>query len=138
MKTTLLKIAASLVMIAGYTQLFAQDCEPFYLVEKGAVREMANYDKKDKLTGTTVQTVKDITTVGNKTEWLIGSVSKDEKGKEISSGDLKMSCEAGIFKMDMKNFISEESMKSFEGMEITMDATDLDYPADLSVGQALK
>jgi len=138
MKTVLLKIAAAFLMIIGYSQLFAQDCEPFYPVEKGAVREMANYDKKDKLTGTTIQTVKDITTAGNKTEWVIGTISKDEKGKEISSGDLKMSCEAGIFKMDMKNFISEETMKGFEGMEITMDATDLDYPADLSVGQALK
>jgi hypothetical protein len=76
MKTTLLKIAASLFMIAGYSQLFAQDCEPYYPIEKGAVREMANYDKKDKLTGSTVQTVKDITTVGNKTEWVIGTISK--------------------------------------------------------------
>ena len=85
---------------------------------------MASYDKKDKLTGTSVQTVKDIKTTGNKTEWIIGAVSKDEKGKEISSGDLKMSCEAGIFKMDMKNFMNEETLKSFEGMEMTMDAID--------------
>jgi hypothetical protein len=138
MKTTLLKIASSLLMIIGCSQVFAQNCEPYYPVEKGAVREMATYDKKDKLTGTSIQTVKDITTVGNKTEWIIGAVSKDEKGKEISSGDLKMSCEAGIFKMDMKNFISEETLKSYAGMEMTMDATDLDYPIDLSVGQVLK
>jgi hypothetical protein len=138
MKTTLFKITAALLMMIGYSQLFAQDCEPYYPVEKGAVREMANYDKKDKLTGTSVQTVKDITTIGDKTEWIIGSVSKDEKGKELSSGDLKMSCEAGIFKMDMRNFVGEETMKSFEGMEVTMDATDLDYPANLSAGQTLK
>ena len=49
-----------------------------------------------------------------------------------------MSCEDGIFKMDMKNFIDEETMKSFEGMEVTMDATDLDYPAVLAPGQTLK
>jgi hypothetical protein len=138
MKTTLFKIAASLLMILGYSQVFAQDCEPYYMVNEGAVREMASYDKKDKLTGTTIQTIKEIKTTGNKTEWTIGTVSKDEKGKEISSGDLRMSCEDGIFKMDMKNFIDEATLKSFEGMEITMDATDLDYPSDLSVGQTLK
>lgn len=138
MKNTLLKIAASLLMIIGYNQVFAQKCEPYYLVDKGAVREMASYDKKDKLTGTTIQTVKDIKTTGNKTEWTIGTISKDEKGKAVTSGDLRMSCEEGIFKMDMKNFIDEETLKSFEGMEITMDATDLDYPSDLSVGQTLK
>lgn len=138
MKNTLLKIAASLLMIMAFNQVFAQDCEPYYLVDKGAVREMASYDKKDKLTGTSIQTVKEINTIGNKTEWTIGTVSKDEKGKEISSGDLRMSCQEGIFKMDMKNFIDEETLKSFEGMEITMDATDLDYPSDLTAGQTLK
>jgi hypothetical protein len=138
MKNLLLNIAAISFLISGYIQVFAQECQPFYLVDKGGTREMASYDKKDKLTGTTVQTVKDIRIDGNKTEWTIGTVSKDEKGKEISSGDLHMSCEEGVFKMDMKNFIDEETMKSFEGMEITMDATDLDYPNELSVGQTLK
>jgi hypothetical protein len=134
---TLLKIASSLLMCISFFPMFAQECQPYYLVDKGAVREMASYDKKDKLTGTTIQTVKDITVAGNKTEWTIGTVSKDEKGKELSSGDLHMSCEEGIFKMDMKNFIDEETLKSFEGMEITMDAKDLDYPAVLAPGQTL-
>jgi hypothetical protein len=135
---TLLRIAASLFMLISYFQLVAQDCEPYYIASEGAVREMASYDRKDKLTGTTIQTVKEIKTAGSKTDWTIGTVSKDEKGKEISSGDLHMSCEGGIFKMDMKNFIDEETMKGFEGMEITMDATDLDYPAVMAAGQALK
>ena len=138
MKSTILKIAASLLMIIGYNQIFSQACEPYFLVEEGGVREMANYDKKDKLTGITIQTVKEIKVTGNMTEWTIGTVSKDEKGKEVSSGDLRMSCEEGIFKMDMKNFIDEETLKGFEGMEVTMDATDLDYPGDLSAGQTLK
>ena len=135
---TLLKISASLFLILASLQIIAQDCEPFIVVNKGAIMEMSSYDKKDKLTGSTVQTVKEIKTTGNKTEWTIGTVSKDAKGKEVSSGDLNMSCEDGIFKMDMKNFIDEETMKSFEGMEVTMDATDLDYPAVLAPGQTLK
>jgi hypothetical protein len=135
---TLLKIAVSLIMVLGWIQLVAQDCEPYYAINEGAVREMASYDKKDKLTGSTVQTVKEIRTEGSRTDWTIGTVSKDAKGKEVSSGDLKMSCEGGIFKMDMKNFLDEETLKSFEGMEVTMDATDLDYPAMLAPGQTLK
>jgi hypothetical protein len=138
MKNTLLKIAASLLMIFGYFQLLAQDCEPYYLPNEGAVREMASYDKKDKLTGTTIQTVKEVRKSGDKVEWTIGTVSKDDKGKEVSAGEMSMSCEEGIFKMDMKNFIDEQTLKSFEGMEITMDATDLDYPSVLVAGQSLK
>jgi hypothetical protein len=135
---TLLKLFAAFFMMMGWMQLIAQDCEPYMVVNQGAVREMTNYDKKDKVTGTSVQTVKEIKTVGAKTEWTINSVSKDAKGKQTSAGDLHMSCEAGIFTMDMKNFLNEETLKSFEGMEVTMDATDLDYPAVLTPGMTLK
>jgi hypothetical protein len=134
---TLIRIAATLFMFISAFQLLAQECQPYFMINEGAVRETASYDKKDKLTGTTVQTVKEIKTEGNKIEWTIGTVSKDAKGKETSSGDLSMSCEDGIFKMDMKNFLDEATLKSFEGMEITMDATDLDYPAVLAPGQTL-
>ena len=122
----------------GLNQVYAQDCVPYYPVKEGIVREMASYDKKDKLTGTTIQTVKEIKTTGNITEWTIGTVSKDDKGKELSAGDLHMTCEAGIFKMDMRNFVDDETLKAYEDMEVTMDATDLDFPGDLSVGQTLK
>ncbi len=134
----------SVVKIATFSLMFimslvaaAQDCEPYYIESQGAVREMASYDKKDKLTGTTLQTVKEVKTSGSKVEWTIGTVSKDAKGKELSSGDLHMSCENGIFKMDMQNFLDDEMMKSFEGMEVTVDATDLDYPSVLTPGMAL-
>ncbi len=134
---TLRNITASIFFLVCSFQLIAQECEPFFLVNEGAVRETASYDKKDKLTGTSIQTVKEIKTEGSRTDWTIGTVSKDAKGKELSSGDLHMSCEGGIFKMDMRNFIDEETMKGFEGMEITMDATDLDYPGALAPGQVL-
>jgi hypothetical protein len=134
---TKIRILSAFIVLVSYMQLKAQDCEPYYTVNEGAVREMASYDAKDKLTGTTIQTIKEIKTTGNKTEWTIATVSKDAKGKETGSGDLSMSCEDGIFRMDMKNFIDDETMKSFEGMEVTMDATALDYPANLAPGQAL-
>ncbi|MDX9906567.1 MAG: hypothetical protein RBS55_08290 [Bacteroidales bacterium] len=137
MKTLFLIPAALLLVIMGMNQSIAQNCDPYYVVDEGAVREMASYDKKDKLTGTSIQTVKEIKSSGNRTEWTIGNISKDAKGKELSSGDLYMSCEEGIFKMDMKNFLDEETMKGFEGMEVTVDATDLDYPASLAPGQTL-
>jgi len=135
---TLSKITASWLIIMGFNQVYAQECVPYYPVKEGIVREMASYDKKDKLTGTTIQTVKEIKTTGNITEWTIGTVSKDDKGKELSAGDLHMTCEAGIFKMDMRNFVDDETLKAYEDMEVTMDATDLDFPGDLSVGQTLK
>ena len=134
---TKFRILSAFIVLVSYMQLKAQDCEPYYTVNEGAVREMASYDAKDKLTGTTIQTIKEIKTTGNKTEWTIATVSKDAKGKETGSGDLSMSCEDGIFRMDMKNFIDDETMKSFEGMEVTMDATALDYPGNLTPGQTL-
>jgi hypothetical protein len=135
---TMLKITLAVIFVLGFAELNAQDCDPYYIMGEDNVREMTNYDKKDKVTGTTIQTVKEVKSEGDRTEWTIGVITKDEKGKEISSGDMHMSCEDGIFKMDMRNFMDEEMLKSFEGMEVTMDATDLDYPADLSPGQVLE
>lgn len=137
MKNTLLSAVIAAILITGFHPVKAQECEPYYPVNKGAVREMASYDKKDRLTGTTIQTVKDVKSTGNKTEWLISTVSKDEKGKDLLSGDLRMTCENGVFRMDMRNFVNSETMKSFEGMEAILDATDLEYPSDLAVGQSL-
>jgi hypothetical protein len=134
---TLVKLSGSILLVLGWIQLFAQDCEPYYIDSQGAVIEMASYDKKDKLTGTTISTVKEIKTTGDRIDWTVNVASKDEKGKDLTSGDLKMWCENGIFKMDMKNFIDEETLKGFEGMELTMDATDLAYPRELSPGQTL-
>lgn len=134
---TIVTSAFALLMLFLFSGALAQDCVPYYSAKQGSVREMTSYDKKNKVTGSSVQTVKEIKTSGAKTEWTIGTVSKDEKGKETSSGDLHMSCEGGIFKMDMKNFIDQATMESFEGMEVTMDATDLAFPGDLSVGQSL-
>jgi len=134
---TIVTFSCALFMLFLFSGALAQDCVPYYSAKQGSVREMTSYDKKNKVTGSSVQTVKEIRTTGDKTEWTIGTVSKDEKGKEVSSGDLHMSCEGGIFKMDMKNFIDQATMESFEGMEVTMDATDLAFPGDLSVGQAL-
>jgi hypothetical protein len=135
---TLLKLIVLFSTIVIAFQLAAQDCEPYYIYTEGSVREMTSYDKKDKITGTSIQTVKEVSSSGNKTEWTINTILKDQKGKELTSGDLYMSCEEGIFKMDMQNFVNQEMMESFEGMEVTMDATDLYYPSDLSVGQTLK
>jgi len=134
---TLLKITPVLLLFIGLYPCAAQECEPYYIANEGSVREMTSYDKKDKLTGSTVQTVKEIRTIGNRIEYIIGTISRDEKGKEYSSGDLRMSCEDGIFRMDMKNFLNEETMSGFEEMQVTMDATDLEYPASMSAGQTL-
>ena len=137
MKTRLTALIATVVLLTWFGRTYSQECVPYYIVEKGSVREMASYDKKDKLTGSTVSTVKDAAVTGNTSTWTISTLSKDEKGKEISSGELKMSCENGVFKMDMRNLIDQETMEGFEDMEVTVDATDLAYPGELSVGQSL-
>jgi hypothetical protein len=137
MKSRFTALIAAIILLAWSGRSYSQECVPYFIVEKGSVREMASYDKKDKLTGSTVQTVKDLAVTGNKSTWTISALSKDEKGKEISSGELTMSCEDGIFKMDMRNFIDDETMKGFEDMEVTIDATDLAYPGELNVGQSL-
>ncbi|HKJ42146.1 MAG TPA: hypothetical protein VKA27_08625 [Sunxiuqinia sp.] len=127
-----------LMMLLMVGQVMAQDCVPYFAVKQGAVREMTSYNGKDKLIGTMTQTVKKITTSGDTTKWTIGVVSKDKKGKEVFSRDMHMSCLNGIFRMDMKNLVNDKTLESFQKMEMTMNASDLDYPSHMKVGQTLK
>ena len=126
-----------LLLSAGLT-VTAQDCEVFFPMEEGSVREMTSYDKKDKVTGKTIQTVKEVERTGELIEILVEAELYDEKEEFITKQNLMMSCEEGIFKFDMRNYFDQSAMAGMEGFEVTMDATDLEVPSDLEAGDELK
>ena len=137
MKKMIRYAVSMMVMLLMVGHVIAQDCVPYFAVKKGSVREMTSYNSKDKVIGTMTQTVKEITTSGDTTKWTIGVVSRDKKGKEVFSRDIHMSCVKGIFRVDMKNLINDKTLESFKNMKMTMNASNLDYPSDMKVGQTL-
>lgn len=120
-----------------FTSGIAQNCENFFPVEKGAFMEMKNYDAKGKLSGTVRQTVTD---VNDTNEGLIVKVSSeqlDNKDKSLGTQNLEMRCKDGVFYMDMKNFFNQAAMGDMKDVEMSVDAKDLSFPSNLTVGETL-
>jgi hypothetical protein len=132
-KITLLFSALVVGMI-----VFAQDCESFFPLKKGAFMEMKSYDEKGKHTGTVRQTVTDVTNTAKGVEIKVSSEQLDDKNKSLSVQDLEMRCENGVFYMDMKNYFNQAAMGSGQNnTEMSIDATDLVFPSNLKVGETL-
>jgi len=131
----LLAILFSLTI--GFVPSYAQDCDPYFPMEKGAYREMKSYDKKEKLTGTVKQRVVDIEDIDGGKKITVEVQSYDQKDELLFFDDLTMTCQGGKFTVDMKNYLNYEMMKGLEGIQVNIDATDLAMPTELEPGMEL-
>lgn len=120
------------------TSLIAQDCKVFFPVEKGTELTMKSYNAKDKLTGSTINKILDKQVDGNLLKVIYSSRSLDEKGKEIGSGQLEVRCEAGLFYIDMKNYLSDEMMAAYKDMTVEIETkNNMQFPSTLDIGTTL-
>ena len=123
-----------LSLLSFYT--FSQ-CE-FYALEKGSEWEMENYNAKDKLGSRTSQKVTEYSGSSSGFTAAINTLMTNEKGKELAKGNLEMKCDNGTLYMDMKSFVSEDQIKALGNYETKVEASALEIPNKLSVGQSLK
>ncbi|MDD5694252.1 MAG: hypothetical protein PHD61_02970 [Bacteroidales bacterium] len=100
--------------------------------------ETKSYDAKDKLQGITKMTVLQKQTAGARTSVTTEVKSYDEKEKELMNTQMEVYCEDGVFYIDMKKFLDQKTMESFEGMEVAMETENMEFPSSLQVGQTLK
>jgi len=112
-------------------------CEGYMLVEKGVTLEYTDYDAKNVVTGSRSSTITDLTTNGTILTVTIHSISKDKKGKVSSESDVLFTCENGVIKIDMKSMMDQKMMDGMEGMEMTIDQTNIEFPATFTEGQNL-
>jgi hypothetical protein len=109
----------------------------FYPLEEGSEIEITNYDKKDKVTGSSKQKVVGKEVNDGDVILRVQSQTFDKKGEMLMEGEFSVSCEGGKFYMDMRNFLDPQSMAAYEDMEIEVDSKDMIFPSDLSVGDEL-
>jgi hypothetical protein len=134
MKKTFMFLFAFLLTL----NLMAQDCDGYFPVKSGAFIETKNYDAKGKLTGTNQQTILAVEPLASGLTIKVKSEQFDNKDKSLSSTELGMRCENGVFYMDMKNFLDPSTMEGMKDMEMSVDGLDLEYPNIMQVGQTLK
>jgi len=115
----------------------AQDCSSLNMIQEGSKWELTNYDKKDKVTGVTAYHVKEVSAEGNVVKWTIDMQMKDDKEEVYSESTSDISCEAGVFKMSMEQFMNNEQMLAYKDMDVEIDASDIEYPTSSKVGETL-
>jgi len=129
------KIALLIPAIFIGITVFSQNCQSFFATEKGTSIEMKSYNEKGKLTGTTRQTITDVSDIPDGIVISVTSEQLDEKDKSLGVTDLKMRCESGVFYLDMKNFVNQSAMG--KDAEVKIDANDLQFPSTMKVGETL-
>jgi len=124
-------------LITGNSILFSQECVFYSPVEKGAVLTYSNFDKKDKLTGTTTQTVIDNY---NEEGAQVIKLRNEYQGVDMDSAfvrELKMKCKDGKYYMDMESYIGESTLTPYSNMETTIEVDNMTIPAKLKAGEML-
>jgi hypothetical protein len=116
---------------------FAQDCKMYFPDKIGTVRELTNYDKKGKTTGSVNQEIIARDAVGSAVSVTVRSKTSDKAGKELSVNDMVINCKDGVFSFDMKDFIDKSMLAAYQGMEITMKGDNVAYPSGFKVGDKL-
>ncbi|MCF8378424.1 MAG: DUF3108 domain-containing protein [Bacteroidales bacterium] len=115
----------------------AQDCQMFFPVDQGTEMEIKDFDKKGKLSGSSIQTIVNKEENDNNISLTVAHKSFDDKGKPLTEGEFKARCEDGIFYMDMRNMIDESTFAAYQDMEITVDANDMAFPGVMDIGAQL-
>lgn len=135
------KIAVSILFVTtlvGIKPLVAQDCTSYFPVKTGVVTEMTSYDGKNKATGLSRTTVLSNETTADGYVVKIKSEEFDTKGVLKNNGEYSYSCAGGKFIFSMKNLFDKQNSTAYEGMDVVMDATDIDMPTQPVAGTVLK
>ncbi len=132
-----LRYFAFLIITLLSLQAYSQ-CNEYYPLRDGLEWTYESYNTKGKLQSTQHQKVTAFASTNNGFNATVEMDIKDEKGKDITKGELEMKCNDGVFYFDMRKFIPEEQLKAMGDMEIQVEADNLEYPNGLSVGKSLK
>ena len=134
-KLTVLLFAV--LLLSATVNLFSQECVFYSPVEKGTVLKHSNYDKKDKLTGTSTQTVIDnyveegIQTVKIRNEY------QDVEIDSVFMTELELKCKDGRYYVDMESYIGESTLTPYSDMETTFEVENMTIPGELKPGEIL-
>ena len=127
-------LAPAFLLAAG--MLNAQDCKIYHDYKEGTSVKMVHYDKKDKMTGTTVSTVKEKKQIPGGVSLLFHQVYDNTEDYTFET-EFDVRCENGNVFVDMEKLLDPTTMAAYEDMEFDVTADDLSIPKDASPGDQL-
>ncbi len=136
-----MKSAGTIVLMATLvsvgSMLKAQGCEAFFPQSEGTELTYVNYDKKDKVTGSSTMSIKEKkqTTAGMSV--VFASKFKDDKGEKLYYSEVKVECVDGVLLFDAGKFLDPATMSTYETMEVEVTGDNLELPLNGAVGTTL-
>lgn len=128
----------SFLAIFFMKSIVAQDCPVYYPDAANAQLEYKQYDKKGNLSGSNIQKVTEFKKTSNGYEASVSAESFDAKGKSIGTMQMVARCESGIYFIDMKNLMGQQSLDAYKDMEMKIEGGTLELPASMKAGDVLK
>lgn len=113
------------------------DCNPYLLLSEGSSWETESYNAKDKYQGKQVYEVVSVEGDNNSLVATVRFQSYDKKDKEVMSDEVSFTCENGVVKMDMSEYVPTEMIQSMESMEFEFEVDNMSMPSELVVGKQL-
>lgn len=130
------KLVLLLLVTFVSSSLFAQ-CDKMFDFKEGTNWTWANYDKKGKLLGKTIQKVEEFSIDGDNRTAVISVTRADSKGEQTEPISMEMTCVAGVISVDMKKFLPTEYLEDGEA-ELKVETENLEIPMSLNKGDKLK
>lgn len=133
-KHLLLLLAPALLLMA---MVPAEICDSELFV-KGTEVTMTSYNSKGAIASVALNTITEVTRTATSVTALGHVVTKDEKGKEFGSADMKVRCENGKIYMDIKRFATPQATAAAaRDMTLDFEGQDMEYPTVMTVGSTL-
>jgi hypothetical protein len=137
MKSFLKLLFLGLLISLPFENMAQTECNPYFVLKKGKKWTTSNYNAKDKYEGKQSFEILDLSESGNNLTAKVMLMSYDKKDELQMEKEIEFVCEDGVIKMDMSQYLPQETMESFKDMEIDMELEDLEIPRNLEVGQYL-
>lgn len=109
--------------------ILAQDCRGYLPFNEGTTWEITDYNAKGKENSKTAYKLSSVLEIDGGLKYTVDMVSYDNKGNELLSHSFDSFCKNGKFSFDMSRFMTGSSVEMFGGVDVEIDATEMEMPA---------
>jgi hypothetical protein len=135
MKTLLFTILICLATSVSHAQ-----CNAFFPMKENIKHVYDHYDKKEKLSLRTTQTLKDVSGSGNSMKaTMVQEIIDVKKDKVTATSESEWTCDGGTLHFHVNNMtVDGQETNAASGMKMDITGDKMDLPSELEVGQTLK
>ncbi len=133
----LLTAVTAIALLCSFTFL-PSDCNTMLFFKEGTATTMTSYNDDGKVTGSTKTVYTKVTKTPGGATVMANQENFDKKGKPTTKNEFTIKCEKGILYFDMKMYTPQQQAESYKDMEMVVEGTNMEYPAEFVVGSSLK